>query len=98
MSDILDQVKQAASKEPKTPEQQFLKLSEEVGEAAQAFLSAQAISGNGYKGKHVADVQEELVDVLLVTLAILYKLDTTDARLQTLLQQKVAKWLAKQGH
>lgn len=93
---IQAQIKQAAAQEPKTIEQQFLKLSEELGEAAQAYLSSKGVSGNDYKALNTTDVQEELVDILLVTYAILYKLDTSDATLKTLLTQKVTKWLAHQ--
>lgn len=93
---IQAQIKQAALKEPKTIEQQFLKLSEELGEAAQAYLSAKGISGNDYKALTTDNVKEELVDILLVTYAILYKLDISDDELKALLTQKVTKWLAHQ--
>ncbi len=98
MTTIQNQIKAAALKEPKTVEQQFLKLSEEVGEAAQAYLAAMKVSGNDYKQLTKVDVQEELVDVLLVTYAILYKLDISDEALNALLTQKVTKWLSHQKH
>nr|WP_252895205.1 MazG-like family protein [Liquorilactobacillus satsumensis] len=68
-----DHLKKAANREPKSIEQQFLKLTEEVGEAAQAYLSSKGISGNRYKGLNRNNVKEELVDVLLVNLALLIR-------------------------
>lgn len=98
MDDLWHQIQRAAAQEPKTPDQQFLKLMEEVGEASQAYLSSQKASGADYKQLTVANTQEELVDVLLVTYALLQKLGTTDETLTTLLQTKTAKWLSKQTH
>ncbi len=96
MIDLMNQIRLAAEQEPKTVSQQFLKLMEEVGESSQAYLSSQNASGSGYKQLTTANTKEELVDVLLVTLAILHKLDTSDAELETLLTTKTEKWLRKQ--
>ncbi|MFC6170888.1 MazG-like family protein [Loigolactobacillus jiayinensis] len=97
MDNLKQTIKQLAQAEPKTLEQQALKLSEEVGEAAEALLSMEGVSGDGYKKLTVADTKEEYVDVLLVTFAILEKLGTSDAELTTLLQNKLSKWQAKQA-
>ncbi len=96
MNELMNQIRLAAEQEPKTVSQQFLKLMEEVGESSQAYLSSQKASGSGYKQLTTANTKEELVDVLLVTLAILHKLDTSDAELENLLTTKTAKWLSKQ--
>lgn len=96
METVQSQIKAAALREPKTLEQQFLKLTEEVGEAAQAYLSAEKASGNQYKQLNKENVEEELVDVLLVTYAILYKLDMNDEAMKSMLLKKVTKWLAHQ--
>ncbi|WP_281165659.1 MazG-like family protein [Liquorilactobacillus sicerae] len=98
---MIDQQLQAkiiavAKQEPKTVQQQFLKLMEEAGEAAQAYLAANRVSGNDYKNLDLADTKEELVDVLLVTVAMLVKLDCQPAELETLLQKKMQKWLEHQ--
>ncbi|KRK36376.1 MazG-like family protein [Loigolactobacillus bifermentans] len=93
---LLEQINQIADQEPKNLTQQTLKLMEEVGEAAQALLSSQGASGSGYKGLTTQNTQEEFVDVLLVTLAILRKLQPDQAITDQLIQQKVAKWAAKQ--
>lgn len=98
MDELWHQIQQAATQEPKTPDQQFLKLMEEVGEASQAYLSSQKASGAAYKQLTVANTQEELVDVLLVTYALLQKLGTTDDELTTLMHTKTTKWLNKQTH
>lgn len=98
MSELMKQIRLAAEQEPKTVSQQFLKLMEEVGESSQAYLSSQHASGSGYKQLTTANTKEELTDVLLVTLAILHKLGTTDEELATLVSTKTAKWLAKQDH
>ncbi|MFD1317924.1 MazG-like family protein [Loigolactobacillus zhaoyuanensis] len=96
MNELWSTVKQLSQKEPKTLEQQAIKLSEEVGEAAEALLSMEGVSGDGYKHLTRDAAKEEYVDVLLVTLALLQKLETSDAELTSLLQQKLAKWQAKQ--
>ncbi|GAJ25737.1 hypothetical protein JCM15457_615 [Liquorilactobacillus sucicola DSM 21376 = JCM 15457] len=98
MTNILSDIKKAAQQEPKNVQQQFLKLMEEVGEAAQAYLSAQKASGNRYKDLDINDTKEELVDVLLVTYAILIKLDISQDELNELLKKKINKWLNKQNN
>jgi NTP pyrophosphatase (non-canonical NTP hydrolase) len=97
MDNLWQTIKQLSQQEPKTLEQQAIKLSEEVGEAAEALLSMEGVSGDGYKQLSVADTKEEYVDVLLVTFALLEKLGTTDAELADLLQCKLAKWQDKQA-
>ncbi|MBW4803235.1 MazG-like family protein [Loigolactobacillus coryniformis] len=96
MDNLWQTIKQLSQQEPKTLEQQAIKLSEEVGEAAEALLSMEGVSGDGYKQLSVADAKEEYIDVLLVTFALLEKLGTTDAELADLLQRKLAKWQDKQ--
>jgi NTP pyrophosphatase (non-canonical NTP hydrolase) len=90
------QIIRAAQSEPKTVQQQFLKLMEESGEAAQAYLASIKASGNGYKQLDINDTKEELADTLLVVLAILVKLDCQPSELKELLQKKTQKWLDHQ--
>ncbi|MFD0897463.1 MazG-like family protein [Loigolactobacillus binensis] len=97
MDKLWQTIKLLSQQEPKTLEQQAIKLSEEVGEAAEALLSMEKVSGDGYKHLSTADAKEEYVDVLLVTCALLQKLDTSDAELTALVQRKLAKWQAKQS-
>ena len=80
----------------------LLKLGEEYGEACQAFLSVS--SENNGKNKTWADVREELVDVLVVTVDLLCH-DLPDepesnvvskAKIVTdLLDRKLDKWTKK---
>lgn len=95
-NDIFRRIKKAAASEPKSIDQEFLKLMEEVGESSQAYLSSEKASGANYKHLTVYNTKEELVDVLLVTLALLQKLGTTDDELNKLLLKKVSKWIDKQ--
>ncbi|MCZ0702430.1 NTP pyrophosphatase (non-canonical NTP hydrolase) [Natronobacillus azotifigens] len=88
---LLKKVRQL-SQEPKTLEQMALKLSEEAGETAQAVLSYRKASGSEYKQLGINDVKEECVDVILVTLAILYKLSDSDDEFYDLANKKIEKW------
>ncbi|MEI0736225.1 MazG-like family protein [Paenibacillus sp. JTLBN-2024] len=49
-------------------------MTEEVGETSQAMLSYRQASGSEYKKLGLSDVKEECVDVILVALALFYKL------------------------
>jgi NTP pyrophosphatase (non-canonical NTP hydrolase) len=93
---LQEKIIQAALLEPKSVQQQFLKLMEESGEAAQAYLASINASGNGYKHLDINATKEELVDSLLVILAILVKLDCQPLELHKLLEQKTEKWLNHQ--
>lgn len=96
MQELMAEIFQAAEKEKKNPQQLLIKLMEEVGETSQALLASQNAPGSEYKNFTTADVKEELVDTLLVTFALLHKLGTDEAELQTLLETKLTKWRAKQ--
>jgi NTP pyrophosphatase (non-canonical NTP hydrolase) len=88
---ILEQITEAAKTEPKSTEHLLIKLMEEVGEASQA-------SGSEYKDLSLVDFQEELVDILLVTLTLLKRTEISDEELENLLTKKISKWLEKQGN
>jgi NTP pyrophosphatase (non-canonical NTP hydrolase) len=98
MDNMIDKIKKATQSEPKKPEQQFMKLIEEVGEASQAYLSSEGASGNKYKHLDQSNVKEELVDVLLVTFALLSKVGATDEEIEELINRKVDKWIHNQNH
>lgn len=74
-----------------------LKLSEEVGELAQAILSSQRLSGAEYKGLSVEDVKEESVDVIICALSIFLKSGGSLQDLQNLIDLKCHKWEQKQS-
>lgn len=98
MEKTLIKIKEAAKTEPKNVEQLFMKLMEELGEATQAYLSSEKISGNNYKELTKDDVKEELVDTLLVTFSLLYKLDANETEIEQLINKKIDKWKYKQNN
>lgn len=70
--DILSRIFHANKKRKKKNEnldRRFIKLSEEVGEACQAYFSV--TSKNNTKNKNWGDVREELADVVIIALDIL---------------------------
>lgn len=95
---ILEQITEAAKTEQKSTEHLLIKLMEEVGEASQSYLSTTKASGSEYKDLSLVDFQEELVDILLVTLTLLKRTEIFDEELENLLTKKISKWLEKQGN
>jgi NTP pyrophosphatase (non-canonical NTP hydrolase) len=71
MEQLLKEIKLLSESEPKTLEQMALKLTEEVGETAQAVLSYLKASGSDYKQLGIDDVKEECIDGVLVALAMM---------------------------
>lgn len=59
------------SHDSKTPIERALKLAEECGEVAEAMLSAQGVSGSGYKKIDQSDVIKECIDVIIVAKSII---------------------------
>ncbi len=84
-----------SANEKKTLEQMVLKLSEEVGETSQAVLSYLNASGNAYKQLGLEDVKEECVDVMLIALALFFRLAESENELEPLMRKKLAKWKEK---
>lgn len=95
-TDLLEVILKAADKEKKSTEHLLLKLMEEVGEASQAFLSKEKAAGSDYKELSLGDFQEELVDVLLVTITLLNRTEISEDDFTILLNNKINKWLEKQ--
>jgi len=95
LEQLLKEIKLLSEKEPKTLEQMALKLSEEVGETSQAVLSYIKASGSEYKQLGIEDVKEECIDVILVALAMFYKLSENDKELHELIRKKLDKWESK---
>ncbi|GKS15004.1 hypothetical protein YDYSY3_60040 [Paenibacillus chitinolyticus] len=95
MEQLLKEIKLLSEKESKTLEQMALKLSEEVGETSQAVLSYIKASGSKYKQLGIEDVKEECIDVILVALAMFYKLSENDKELHELFSKKLDKWGSK---
>ncbi|AEZ50336.1 hypothetical protein BCPG3_141 [Bacillus phage BCPG3] len=79
----------------KSIQEMALKLTEEVGEVAQAILSFTGAQGNEYKAKGRDDVIEELVDVTMVVESLLHRFHVSDARFNSTFNQKLDKWEEK---
>lgn len=94
MEQLLEQIQKLSEHEQKTLEQMVLKLSEEVGETAQAILSYNKAPGSEYKQLTKADVKEECADVILIALALFFKLSETEEELNEFLNKKIKKWRA----
>ncbi|MBM7542674.1 MazG-like family protein [Amphibacillus cookii] len=95
MEQLIQDIKQMSAHEKKTLEQMGLKLSEEVGETNQAILSYLKASGNAYKQLGLDDVKEECVDVMLIALALYFRLSESDDELKALIRKKLKKWQEK---
>ncbi|WP_067838048.1 MazG-like family protein [Amphibacillus sediminis] len=95
MEKIIKEIQAMSANEKKTLEQMVLKLSEEVGETSQAVLSYLNASGNAYKQLGLEDVKEECVDVMLIALALFFRLAESENELEPLMRKKLAKWKEK---
>jgi len=65
---------------------------EELGELAEAVLSYEGAAGCAYKGKTLNDIKEESIDVFLVIVAILAKIDMSDEEIKSIIRKKMLKW------
>lgn len=95
---MIERIIKLSKKENKTNEQMLLKLSEEVGEVSQAYLSMAHASGSDYKDKNEKDYQEELVDSLMMISTLLVKSGISKEELLNLLEKKCNKWESKQNN
>ena len=69
----------------------IIKLSEELGELSEAYLSY--TNPNSYKNKQYEDIIEEAVDCAIVSLDILVTLIKEDKQLAyTVFEKKLNKW------
>jgi len=95
---VLQSIFEACAHDDKTPEQMALKLSEEVGEAAQATLSFTKAPGCAHKGKTREDVIEEACDCIISAGALIFKIEqgkVNETYVQNILKVKLEKWIAK---
>lgn len=90
--ELLNKILEVAAKEPKSIEHLLLKLMEEVGEASQAYLSLNNVSGSKYKSNSKSDFQEELIDSLLVLITLINKTGISKDELEVLIEKKITKW------
>jgi len=91
----LDEIFRLADLDKKDLTQKALKLCEEAGEVAQAILSYTKAPVCGYKNKNQGDVLEELSDVIIVALSIARKLEFSKEDIDTVIENKLAKWEKK---
>lgn len=68
---FLTQVFHLSKEDKKTLQQKVMKLTEELGELAEAVLSNTEAHGCSYKGKTKLDIIEEIGDVVTVALSLL---------------------------
>ncbi|WP_027964101.1 MazG-like family protein [Halalkalibacillus halophilus] len=92
MDQMLKRIKKLSELEPKTLQEMSLKISEEAGEVSQAVLSYTNASGSMYKQLESSDVKEECIDLVLVSLALFYKLSGDDVELDQFINKKLEKW------
>lgn len=85
-------IEQLSLNEPKSLLERFAKLSEECGELAQEILILHNASGFQHKTAGKDGILGESVDVLLVAFSIFFKHGGSISELQTLLNEKAAKW------
>lgn len=95
MENIIEKIKEVNSKEEKTLIEMVLKLSEEIGEVAEAVLGYKKTSGSEYKNKTKDDIIEECSDVLILSLGIILKLEPNINK--NLILDKINKWEEKQN-
>jgi len=72
-----------------------MKLLEETGELAQTILSSTKAPGCGYKGLTIENSQEEIVDVIIVAIAMFPLLKLNKKKFTTILEKKLDKWVEK---
>ena len=81
-----------------------IKLSEEVGEVAEAALGVTADDGENYKEKTYDDLREEIVDTLIVGMDLVLSIfpDEEDMTYEQIIEnrskifeRKIDKWLQK---
>lgn len=89
---LILKIKELNKKETKTVEQIGLKLSEEVGETNQAILSMVGANGSKYKELGTVDVIEETIDIILVALSLLDKIEISEEHTSEMFERKISKW------
>ena len=91
LKDMLLEIAGLTVFDPKDLVRRCLKLTEEVGELAQAILSMEGTCE--YKGLGIDQVNEELADVLLVLVSIILQANGGDVnKVLDLVPGKLAKW------
>lgn len=93
MDELVERIfKISNEKEGKSLLEMTIKLSEELGEVSESVLSYTRACGCGYKNKTIDDVKEEIVDVIIVALAMGAKIDLDKDELKYIIEKKLIKW------
>ena len=93
-----EEIQKLTSIDKKSLVERTLKLSEEVGEVAQAVLSYSNACGCGYKNKSKEDIIEECLDVIIVASAIIsqnYDNKIDIENIKKIYNEKLEKWKDK---
>jgi len=93
-----EEIQKLTSIDKKSLVERTLKLSEEVGEVAQAVLSYSNACGCGYKNKSKEDIIEECLDVIIVASAIIsqnYDNKIDIENIKKIYHEKLEKWKDK---
>lgn len=95
-NDVVSKIVNASrTYDKKSPDHKFIKLVEETGELAQAYLISKNSSGSGHRNKDDYSVVEEMADCLICLLSLMEILEINEADLMDFVDIKVAKWVAK---
>jgi len=93
MDELIDRILRISNeKEGKTLLEMTLKCSEELGEVSEAVLSYNGVCGCGYKGKTIDDVNEEIIDVFIVIVAMAAKAGLSKEQMIPIIEKKIGKW------
>lgn len=89
---LLDYVRSLSARDAKSLTQCALKLSEETGELAKVVLPFENAPSTRHRLATKSAVAEEAVDVILVALSLLHKIDYSDEDIDSMMRIKATKW------
>jgi len=89
----------ASLKEPKTLDERFIKLNEEVGEIAVAILNFRGLKNTTQTKKEIKEnILEEICDSLIVLISMASSHKFTENQIHKMIDKKLDKWKAKLGN
>jgi phosphoribosyl-ATP pyrophosphohydrolase len=96
MEEITNFILKSAHKDRKTLAEQLIKLQEEAGELAAAYLMTRGKKGTTKTFQEIDDnFVEEACDTIIITLAILGKKKYSKERIYNMMNLKLQKWQSK---
>lgn len=91
---VLDTISQVAARDRGDLNLSILKLVEEVGELSAANLSSQDYKSHTMSEQDVEQsLKEESIDVLIMAMTVISKIDMTNDEVMSLLKEKCVKWV-----